>query len=173
MTLRDIPNTEYENYFQLYVNKNKLDHTIPEALLASHDALCSLLRSKATEDLTKGYAPGKWSPLQVMQHLIDCEKVFVYRALAFARADKTVLPGFEQDSVEYSNANARTLEDLLEEYSYQRHGTIRFYATLTEEMLARSGQASTNTLTVRALAYVIAGHDQHHIQLFHERYFSS
>lgn len=171
MQLKNIPATEYANYFGLYVGKNSPEHTIDEALVASKDALVKRYLSLSDEQLHTGYAPGKWSLKQVLQHLIDTERVFAYRALTYARADTTKLPGFEQDDyVANSQSNDRSLDDLLTEYQAVRMTTRLLFNSFNEVALARMGVASTNTLSVRAIAFVIAGHDQHHLQIIEDRY---
>lgn len=171
MQLKNIPGTEYANYFGLYVGKNNPDHTLDEALLASKAALVKLYLGLNEDQLHTGYAAGKWSLKEVVQHLIDTERVFAYRALTFARADVTRLPGFEQDDyVANSGGNERSLNDLLTEYQAVRMTTRLLFRSFSDEALVRSGTASTNTLSVRAIAYVIAGHDQHHLEIISDRY---
>jgi uncharacterized damage-inducible protein DinB len=171
MQLKNIPTEEYANYFGLYVGKNNSEHTIDEALVASKDALVKRYLSLNDEQLHNGYAPGKWSLKQVLQHLIDTERVFTYRALTFARADSTKLPGYEQDDyVANSQGNDRSLDDLLTEYQAVRMTTRMLFKSFSEQALALSGTASTNSLSVRAIAFVIAGHDQHHLEIIRDRY---
>lgn len=171
MQLKNIPATEYANYFGLYVGKNNPNHTIDEALVASKDNLVKVYLGLSEEQLHNGYAEGKWSLKEVLQHLIDSERVFAYRAMTFSRADETKLPGFEQDDyVVNSQSNERSLDDLLTEYQAVRMTTRLLFKSLNDEALARSGTASTNTLSVRAIAFVIAGHDQHHLEIIRDRY---
>jgi DinB superfamily len=102
---------------------------------------------------------------------MDDERVYAYRALRFARNDKTELPGFEQeDYARYSNANERSLESILEEYIAVRKATITLFKNLSDEVFARGGVANGNFVTVGALVYHIAGHELHHINILKERY---
>ena len=102
---------------------------------------------------------------------MDTERIFCYRALRFSRNDKTNLPGFEQDDfVPYSGANERNSMEMLREYNAIRQSTITLFKNFTDEMLARVGIASDNEMSVRALAYIAAGHEKHHLNVINERY---
>lgn len=117
------------------------------------------------------YAPGKWSIREVIGHLIDAERVFTYRALTFARADRTALPGFDENMwASASNADSRTLKSLLEELKAIRAATLALFHGFTEEQLARTGIASGHQVSVRGLLYVTTGHERHHLRILRERY---
>jgi hypothetical protein len=104
-------------------------------------------------------------------HLIDAERVFAYRALRFARGDRTPLPGFEQDDyVAGGNFDARTLADLTDELEQVRRATLALLRPLDAERWRRTGTASDNEVSVRALAHIIAGHELHHLRILRERY---
>src|SRR5690606_33181183 len=104
--------------------------------------------------------------------LIDCERIFSYRALRFARQDKTDLSGFDQDDyVPASNANSRTMESLLKEYKSVRLATRVLFESFDEKALLQTGKANGYLVSVRALAFIIAGHEQHHLNIAKERYF--
>lgn len=119
------------------------------------------------------YAPGKWSIKEVVGHIADTERVFAYRALRFARADATPLASFDENAwVAGSGADRRSLRDLAEELLAVRHATVALVRSLTEEAAARSGTASGKTVTVRALVYMTAGHELHHLAILRERYLS-
>lgn len=163
---------EYYEYYQQYVSK------VPEG------DLISLLREQALDTVTMlqglspsqadhAYAPGKWTVKQVIGHIIDAERVFVYRAMCFARRDATALPPFDENSyVDNANFQSRTLADLLEELQLVRAATIQFAKTLDVESLTNRGTASGRSVTVRALLYIVAGHERHHANLLRERYLS-
>ena len=107
----------------------------------------------------------------MIQHSIDTERVFCYRALCFARNDKTSLPGFDQDIfVDNGNANQLEFSDLLDEMSTLRKSTIQLYKSFSEEALLRIGIASGNKISVRALGYLFSGHQMHHLNIVKERY---
>src|SRR4029077_5181557 len=117
------------------------------------------------------YAPGKWSIKEVIGHVSDAERVFSHRALRFARGDRTRLPGFDEKA--YTPAgrfDARPLPDLAAELDAVRHATIALFAGLDSEALARRGPANNKEVSVRALAYIIAGHERHHVGILRERY---
>lgn len=118
------------------------------------------------------YAPGKWTARDIVQHCIDTERILAYRALCFARNDSTVLPGFDEvDYARYTQANRRTLSDLLEEFSIVRTSTMSMFENFSEEMLLREGVANGNRISVLALGFTIAGHVLHHARILEERYF--
>jgi uncharacterized damage-inducible protein DinB len=123
------------------------------------------------EKLLFKYAEGKWTIKEVLVHIIDDERIYAYRALRFARNDKTELPGFEQDPYAYySYANQRTAESIVEEYEAVRLSTIALFNNLSDDAIARSGVANKNEVTVRALGYHIAGHELHHLNIIKTRY---
>jgi uncharacterized damage-inducible protein DinB len=116
------------------------------------------------------YAEGKWTLKQVLGHMADTERVFAYRALVFSR-ESIELPGFDQDVyMEKATFNDRTLEDLAEEFRTVRETTLYLLKSLTEEQTRQKGIASGNPVSVRGLAYMIAGHELHHIKILKERY---
>jgi hypothetical protein len=119
------------------------------------------------------YAPGKWTINQMFGHMIDAERIFSYRALRISRGDKTPIEGFEQDEyVAGGPFEICKLTDLLDEYTAVRNATVPLFRNLGQEAWSRTGVASNNGVTVRALAYIIAGHELHHCQVLQERYLS-
>jgi uncharacterized damage-inducible protein DinB len=131
----------------------------------------SLLRSIAPAMATHRYAPGKWTVNEVIGHVIDAERIFATRALRFARGDQQPLPGFEQDDyVRAAKSDGYPLAELASELDVLRQATIFFFRHLDEEAWMRKGIASGAEVTVRALAYIIAGHELHHRQLLRTRY---
>jgi hypothetical protein len=117
------------------------------------------------------YAPEKWTIREVVGHLVDAERIFSYRALRLARADTTPLPGFEEnDYVRAAGSDARTLADLIDELRVVREGTVRLFESFADDAWARRGVVSGGEVSVRALAYIIAGHGRHHLRILRERY---
>ena len=117
------------------------------------------------------YAAGKWSIKEVIGHLADGERVFAYRALRFARADATPLASFDENAwVPQSGCDRRTLRDLAAEFRAVRMATLALAHSLTDEAATRTGVASGKTVSVRALIYMIAGHELHHLAILRERY---
>ena len=162
--------SEYHPYYGGYiamVSKNDLN----QALQSSLEQLESFVPSIPNTKLNFAYAEGKWTVAEVLVHLMDAERVFQYRALRFARNDKTELKGFEQDDyVPTSRANERELGALFEEFRTIRQATIALFKSFNEEELLRSGTANGANMSVRALGYVICGHQAHHLNILQERY---
>lgn len=118
------------------------------------------------------YAPGKWTIRDILRHLIDTERIFVYRALAFARGDKTLQPGFDEDLYAASaHESLGTLDELFEEFAVVRSATISFYKTLNSDMLQCEGIAFQKNISVLAIGFLIAGHALHHCGVIRERYY--
>lgn len=117
------------------------------------------------------YAEGKWTIKEVLNHMMDAERVFSYRGLRFSRNDKTALHPFdENDYAPQANAHSRTIQQLAREMKRLRETTIDLYASFSWEMLERTGTASGKNLSVKNLGYIIAGHDLHHLKILRERY---
>ena len=117
------------------------------------------------------YAEGKWTIKDIIQHVIDTERIFAYRALRISRNDTTPLPGFEEnDYVENTKANERGIQDLLAEFSAVRYATLFLFKSFSEEQLKRMGTASGTAISVRAIGFIIIGHQKHHQNVFQERY---
>lgn len=163
---------EHAEYYARYISR------VPEGDLISmlrEQALetVSMLQGLTPEQADYAYAPGKWSVKEVVGHLSDCERVFGYRALRFARNDPTELPGFDENTyVENANFKTRTLADLLEEFQVVRASSIHLAKNLDPDVLERRGSANGHGISVRALLYIIAGHERHHADLLRERYLS-
>ena len=155
---------EYAPFYAGYVARVEGD--LFDLLEAQPDTLAVLL-DRADPDYA--YAPGKWSTRQVAQHTVDAERVFAYRALRFARGDKTPLPGFDQEPW-VQNDPGQSLHDLLVEADAVRAATLALFRALPDAAWDRTGVASGKSMSVRALAYVIAGHTAHHLAILRERY---
>lgn len=157
-------------YYHLYTAE------VPEgdvfALLENQIAERSRLLAHLSDDKAcYRYAPGKWSVKEVVGHLCDAERVFAYRALRFARADATPLPGFEQDDfVRAANFDRRPLADLLAEFESVRRASLSLFRGMTDEELMRPGTASDKPFVVRAIPFILAGHEIHHLRVLRERY---
>lgn len=161
---------EYNPYYQPYIDEVS-DLELLQVLEYNQDSLISFIKSIPEDKLHYRYADGKWTIKEIILHLIDTERVFAYRALCIARNDKSQLPGFDQDAfVVYSNANDRTIDSLLLEYQDVRKATLSLFATFDDKTLATKGTANNNVLSVRAAAFIIAGHEKHHLQIIKDRY---
>ena len=160
---------EHAPYYAKYIELVTEDALV--ALLEQASSTPALLERASETQAAFRYAPGKWSVKQVVAHLIDCERVFSYRALRIARGDATPLPGFDENAwAEASGADARTLADLVHEFRLVRAATLALFATFDDAAFARRGQANGHPMSVRALAYVIAGHERAHAIMLRERY---
>ena len=162
---------EYAPYAIMYISLLPEDGLVVKHLKDNLKALRDFIFALPEGKLTYRYAKDKWTIKEVLVHVIDTERIFAYRALRFARNDKTELPGYEQnDYVPYSRAGERSLENIFEEYAAVREATLSLFESFNEEDLLRSGIANGNPASVRALAYQIAGHELHHMKIIKERY---
>lgn len=163
-------NHESHDYFKLYINQVPGDDfllILKNALVSSMDFFKNLPADK----WDYRYAEGKWSIKEVLMHIMDTERIFAYRALRIARNDKTPLQGFEQDDyVPFYDAGNRSVDSLLQEFEAVRQATIAQFQYFDEAMLDRMGTASEHPVSVRALGYMIAGHEIHHLNVTRERY---
>jgi hypothetical protein len=156
----------YSRYIDLVPEGDVLD-LMGEQLNDTLELLDGLDETRASHR----YAPDKWSIKEVVQHVIDTERVFSYRALRFSRNDSTPLPGFDENSfAANAGAHERPLEDLARELRLVRLATIALYDSLTPDATARIGIANETPCSVRALAYITAGHERHHVRILRERY---
>lgn len=170
--LSELSPTEYAGYFSRYVNLIKGEEDLFGALATSRDDILDYYGAIPAKMLTVAYEAGKWTPKQVLQHLSDTERIMAYRALRFSRNDKTPLPGFEQDDYVWNyNANDLPLEELLAEYRIVRQGTERLFRNMGDTA-ARIGTGSNLKMSARAYAFMIAGHDRHHLKVLRERYWN-
>jgi hypothetical protein len=162
--------SEYAPFLRTYVAQ------VPEGDLLrileeqGHETQRLLAGLSETQALQR-YAPGKWSVKEVVGHLMDSERVFAYRALRFGRADATALPGFDEQAwVPAGNFDARPLPSLAAELDQVRRATLALFRSFDSATLVRRGTANNLEISVRALAYVIAGHERHHLRILRERY---
>lgn len=159
----------YKNYIQPFASNGK---TILENLIESQDEFDNFLRKQPKEKHNFSYAEGKWTVKEVIQHIIDTERVFSYRAMCFSRGDKTPLPGFDQDVfVDNSYAQERDYFELLNEMATLRQSTAQLFNWMHEKALLNIGTASGNPMSVRAIGFLCTGHQMHHLKVLKERYF--
>jgi len=156
----------YDGYISLVPGNNVL-----AALDEQRRQMLLLLSGRTEADGEIRYAPDKWSLKEVLGHVNDGERILSYRALRIARGDATPIEGFEQDDyVRNGPFGRRTLADLVEDYIAVRRATVSLLRNLDEAAWSRRGVANKNEVTVRALAYIIAGHELHHRKLLEEKY---
>jgi hypothetical protein len=165
---------EYAPFYQTYINHTQSFFSVTEALHASHNQLKEFLLDFPEKDSLYSYAPGKWTIKEVVQHLIDTERIMSYRALCIARGETTSLPGFDENLyAAESGANYRRWEHLVEEFLYLRQSTLHLFRSLNSTQLQREGTANQNKITPNALGFIIAGHALHHLSVIKERYLLS
>jgi len=164
---------EYAPYYEKYIALVPgADAT--SALEAQRLRTMQLFAGRGERDGNFRYAPKKWTVKEVLGHMVDSERIFTYRALRIARADQTPIEGFEQDDyVRGGGFSERALASLVEEFANVRNATLSLFRSLGEEAWSRKGTANKNEVSVRALAFITAGHELHHRQILEERYFSA
>lgn len=162
--------SEYLPYYGKYLDRVP-DGDLLGTLESQVDETLALVRGLDEARGGHRYAPGKWSIRETMGHLIDAERIFAYRALRVARGDETPLPGFDENAyAEINDADARTLADLADEFELVRRSNLALFRSLDDAALARRGTASNGPVSTRAIAWIIAGHELHHVALLRERY---
>lgn len=162
---------EYAPYAIMYIGLLPDDGLVLKYLEDNLKATTDFILSLPEEKLASRYAEGKWTIKEILVHLADDERIYAYRALRFARNDKTELPGFEQDDYAlHSGANERSIEDILKEFGTVRQATISLFEGFDSEALMRTGVADGKVMSVRAAAYHIAGHEMRHLNIIRERY---
>lgn len=160
-------------YYKGYVNQIK-EGSVVDNLMSSGDAFSELIQTIPEDSGAYAYQEGKWTIKELVQHVNDAERVFAYRALRFARNDKTELAGFDQDLyTPESRANDRRLNSLLNEFHILRASSIDLFSNLNNECLARTGVASGGEFSVEAIGYIISGHCLHHLTIIKEKYLNS
>lgn len=171
MSKEEISPNEYAEFYSNYINLAPGKQSIIDSLTISAKEVMKYYSNLSDEKLHYRYAEGKWTLKEMLLHIIDTERIFSYRALRFARKDNTPLQGFEQDDyVAYSNANKRSLNNLLEEYKAVRKATSTLFVSFEEDVLKQMGIASNNEISVRAIGFIISGHEMHHLNIAKERY---
>lgn len=164
---------EYAPYYESYISLIQGDDILTTLDRQRRETML-LLSCRGERDGDFRYAPDKWSAKEVLGHICDTERVLAYRALRLSRADATPLEGFEQDDYVRNGPFARRpLEDQVEDFIAVRRATLSLLRNLDEAAWSRRGMANKNEITVRALAYIIAGHELHHRRILEEKYFAA
>ena len=161
---------EYAPYYGKYVSLVG-EGNIVEILEQQLETSLALLKTISEEKANYRYAPDKWSIKELLGHIADTERVFAYRVLRFGRNDQTALEGFEQDDyIANADFDSFALSALVEEFAAVRRASLYLLRHLPQAAWTRRGIASNNEITVRALAYILAGHELHHLNVLNERY---
>lgn len=165
-----LSDSEYAPFYSDYITAlGKTD--LRSILKSSLKELMNSLENLSEEKLTYRYAEDKWTIKELIQHITDAERILSYRALRFSRNDATDLPGFNENwYVANSNGNERPIEDLLQEFKLVRKATLALFKSFSIEMLSKTGAANGSDMTVRALGFIIAGHQIHHLKIIKEKY---
>ena len=159
-------------YYQKYVDQAG-DDDLQKALKKSTKLFKKILKNIPRKKHDYAYAPGKWTVRELLQHVVDTERVFAFRALWITRKDPSPQPGFDENIwAAASNARERKWDDLVKEFFTLRAANTLFFESLNDDQLKQTGIASNNTFTVAGLGFVTAGHVGHHINVLNERYFS-
>lgn len=162
--------TDYASFYAGYVSLVPEDDVLSVIETQSSETQ-RLISSLDEQRATHRYAEGKWSVKEVIGHLTDGERVFGYRAMCIARGETSSLPGFDENEyMKYANFDSWRLGDLAESYALVRRSNIVMFRNFDDEAWNRRGVANNTPVTVRALAYVIAGHERHHLKVLRERY---
>jgi hypothetical protein len=162
--------TEAASYYFNYIDLITSDEIVP-VMESQMDETLRFLEGISQEQSLTSYAPGKWTIRELLNHVNDGERIFLGRAVWFARGFQDPLPSFEQDvAVQAAKANQTPWSELVEEFRTVRLSTLSFFKHLPDEAWSRSGVASDNPVSVRAIAYIIAGHVAHHTQVLKEKY---
>lgn len=170
MKSSSLQSNEYANFYKPYIEALG-EVVLMNELEQSLSFFIDFLKTIPYEKHEFRYAEGKWTIKDIVQHLIDAERIFAYRALRIARKDKTPLPGFEENEyVETALANKRVMDDLMDEFITVRKATISLFKTFTEEQLLQIGTASEKPVSVRAIGFITLGHQKHHEKIIKERY---
>lgn len=161
---------EYPETYQHYMDQ------LPEGdalyLLEKHSTdLRHTFRHISDERAEESYAEGKWTMKELLQHLVDTERIFSYRALCISRGDKQLLPGYDENMYAYNSlATIRPLENILDEQEQVRRSSLLLFRSFTSEMLDQTGNANGKRVSVRAIIHMVAAHEVHHINILQSRY---
>jgi len=162
--------SEYAPFYAGYVAQVP-EGDVLDLLARQIDDTAALIGGLSEAQAAYRYAPGKWSIKEIVGHVADAERVFSYRALRIARNDQTPLPSFDENAwMPFAGFDARPLADVLGELRAVRQSTLALYRSFTPEAIARRGVASQKEISVRAIIYITAGHERHHVGVMRERY---
>jgi len=171
MTKLDLNPSEFDDYYFRYIDKLSNKTELRKGFAIGKDAVIDFFKSITKEKLTHRYQPEKWSIKEVLQHLIDTERIFIYRCFRIARRDTTALAGYDQDDyITASGADEKTIANLLNEFTTNRNHSIALLDSLTDEDMCFIGNSSGNIMSARAAAFTIIGHDIWHMEVIENKY---
>ena len=170
MKSTQLPVNEYASFYAPYINALGEVNLMEELEISLHDFI-RFVQNIPMDKFDYRYTEGKWNIKEIIQHVIDTERIFAYRALRISRNDETPLPGFDENHyIANTEAANRSIQDLLTEFSAVRHSNLFLFKSLSDEQLRRIGIASNAAVTVRAIGFIMIGHQKHHQKVFEERY---
>src|SRR5687768_17087842 len=162
---------DYPVYFERYLKLLPDDTDIMALLGKQVEDVIELVEHLKDDAAKWGYAPGKWSIKELLQHMLDTERIFAYRALCFSRGEETSLPSYNEDQyAENSVANRRRLADIILEYRLLRQSTLNLIKSFSPEMIDLVGSSGGNAASVRSIIWIITAHEKHHLNIIKERY---
>ncbi len=164
------PNTnEYPVYYDKYIQL--VDADVIHFLKKQEERILELAKNIDENLSLHKYAENKWSIRELFCHCVDTERIMAYRALSIARNDQTPLPGYDENEyIKFSEADKRSFKSLIEEFELLRKSNIVLFQSFSNEASQRIGNANGNNMTARAMAYIVAGHTEHHLNILKERY---
>lgn len=171
MKRSELKKEEVGEFYWRYISLISEESELIESLEQNTREIADFLGSIPSEKWLYRYEPEKWSILEMIQHLIDTERIFQYRALCFARNEKNPLPGFDHDSyVVQSEADKRSAQELIAEFKLMRSSGIHLFKSFSEEVLKREGNMNGVKATPRAIGFIMPGHALHHMDIIRKRY---
>lgn len=171
MTINDLNKNEFDIYYARYINKLPEGTNLKQGFITGRSKVFQFFKSLPKEILEYCYLPGKWCIKEILQHLIDTERIFMYRCFRIARNDKTALAGFDQNIyINPSNASNKSIEALLGEFSAVRENSISLLNSLSDENLKYIGNSNSSAMSARAAAFTIIGHEIWHMNVIKEKY---
>lgn len=171
MIRADINPNEHHEYYGRYLDLVDNSTELIDGFIQGKKQMVELLESIPEEKMSYRYQPEKWSINELIQHLIDAERIFMYRCLRIARNDKTQLAGFEQDDyIIPSEADKKSKSEIIEEFTVNRNNSIVLLKSLSDKNLSFIGNANGAKASARSIAFTVLGHDLWHLQIIRERY---
>ncbi len=171
MIKQELKSSEYNNYYARYIDKVANETELLSGLENDKKMVIDFFSSISKEKLTYRYQPEKWNSKELLQHIIDTERIFMYRLLRIARKDTTALAGFDQDIyIKPSEASNKSIGELIHQFVVTRLYSINLISSISDENLKNIGTASDSIISARACAFILLGHSIWHIEIIKERY---
>ena len=171
MIKKDLKKTEYNEYYARYIDLVSDKTDLKKGFESDKNMVINFFSSIPKDKLEYRYQPKKWTIKELLQHIIDTERIFMYRLLRISRNDTTALAGYDQDIyITPSEANNKSIEDLIHEFSVTRLYSINLINSISDTNLKSIGTASNSTVSARACAFILLGHSIWHIKIIKERY---